>query len=113
MLSVANVYFRDTQHFCRILMQFWFYATPIVYPCPLRPGAAPTVLGVLDLPLRHALSSSTRWSTSSQAFRALLYDNRWPELGDVLLLQPAAAVVALVVGWTVFRRYEPRLAEEL
>ena len=32
MLSVLNVYFRDTQHLISIAMQVWFYATPIIYP---------------------------------------------------------------------------------
>src|SRR5215210_1765580 len=35
LLSIANVYFRDTQHFVTIGMQLWFYATPIVYPYSL------------------------------------------------------------------------------
>ncbi len=33
--SIANVYFRDTQHFVNILFQLWFYLTPIVYPAAL------------------------------------------------------------------------------
>lgn len=35
MLSVALVYFRDTQHFMALFMQAWFYLTPIVYPVSL------------------------------------------------------------------------------
>ena len=31
MLSIAMVYFRDTQHFMAIFIQLWFYATPIIY----------------------------------------------------------------------------------
>ena len=32
MLSVANVYFRDTQYLLGLVMQFWLYLTPIIYP---------------------------------------------------------------------------------
>ena len=32
MFSVVNVYFRDVQYLIGIVLQIWFYATPIVYP---------------------------------------------------------------------------------
>src|SRR4051794_2793462 len=34
-LSVLNVYFRDLQHLIGVLLQLWFYATPIIYPVSL------------------------------------------------------------------------------
>jgi len=109
MLAVANVYFRDTQHFLSIFMQFWFYATPIVYPATLVPDS-PELLGV-RIPLR-TLYELNPMEHFVAVFRALLYDNRFPELGDVIFTV-GAATVALLAGWTIFRRYEPRLAEEL
>ena len=109
MLAVANVYFRDTQHFLSIFMQFWFYATPIVYPATLVPDST-ELLGV-QVPLR-TLYELNPMEHFVAVFRALLYDNRFPELGDVIFTV-GAATVALLAGWTIFRRYEPRLAEEL
>lgn len=109
MLAVANVYFRDTQHFLSIFMQFWFYATPIVYPVTLVPDSR-RLLGV-QIPLR-TLYELNPMEHFVAVFRALLYDNRFPELGDVIFTV-GAATVALLAGWTIFRRYEPRLAEEL
>lgn len=109
MLAVANVYFRDTQHFLSIFMQFWFYATPIVYPATLVPDST-ELLGV-RIPLR-TLYELNPMEHFVAVFRALLYDNRFPELGDVIFTV-GAATVALLAGWTIFRRYEPRLAEEL
>lgn len=109
MLAVANVYFRDTQHFLSIFMQFWFYATPIVYPVSLVPDEV-RVLG-LTVPLEtlYRLNPMERFVA---VFRDLLYDNRLPELTDVAFCVGSAAL-ALALGWLVFRRYEPRLAEEL
>ena len=109
MFAVANVYFRDTQHFLSIFMQFWFYATPIVYPATLVPDST-ELLGV-RIPLR-TLYELNPMEHFVAVFRALLYDNRFPELGDVIFTV-GAATVALLAGWTIFRRYEPRLAEEL
>jgi ABC-2 type transport system permease protein len=103
-LSVANVYFRDTQHFMALFMQLWFYATPIVYPYSyVEDNASPTVETL------YRLNPMERFVT---VFRNLLYDNRLPALGDSVFVL-AAAAAALVGGWAVFRRYEGRLAEEL
>jgi ABC-type polysaccharide/polyol phosphate export permease len=107
MLAVANVYFRDTQHFLSIFMQFWFYATPIVYPASLVPADR----DVLGVPMR-TLYELNPMEHFVAVFRSLLYDGRFPELGDVLYTI-GAAVVALAAGWAIFQRYEPRLAEEL
>jgi ABC-type polysaccharide/polyol phosphate export permease len=46
------------------------------------------------------------------AFRALLYDNRLPAWQDWLGVCLAGAAV-LTLGIVVFRRFAPRLAEEL
>jgi ABC-type polysaccharide/polyol phosphate export permease len=103
MLSVANVYFRDTQHFVTILMQLWFYATPIVYPESLIFAEHPEVKTL------YRLNPMERYS---DVFRNLLYDNRWPSLQNtVVLIVVSFGVLAL--GFAVFRRFQGRLAEEL
>ncbi|WP_315097932.1 ABC transporter permease [uncultured Cellulomonas sp.] len=112
MLSVANVYFRDTQHFVGILIQIWFYLTPIVYPTRLVAEQSESIgplvgsITVLDL---YELNPIGRFA---EVFRNLMYDNRWPETGDVL-----ACVVwslgALALGSWVFNRHTERLAEVL
>ena len=35
LLAALNVYFRDMQHIWEVLMQVFFYATPIIYPLSL------------------------------------------------------------------------------
>jgi ABC-2 type transport system permease protein len=111
-LSVANVYFRDTQHFVAIFLQIWFYLTPILYPLSYVQEAqnqladdghnVPLVTLFKLNPLEHYVS----------VFRNLLYDNRFPSITDTLACV-AAAVVTLVLGAWIFRKYEGRLAEEL
>ena len=103
-LSVLNVYFRDTQHFLSILLQIWFYASPIVYPATLVSdhvtGAAWT------------LYEANPFYRFAEAYRNLFYDLRWPSaatLGIVL----AWSVGSLLVGWWVFGKLQGRLAEEL
>ncbi|MGE3619119.1 MAG: ABC transporter permease [Acidimicrobiia bacterium] len=106
LLSVAAVYFRDIQHLVGIALQLWFYATPIVYPRALAVDA------LADQPLLRWLYEANPMLRFVAIYRDVLYDLRGPELGDVLAVL-AATVVSLAVGLAVFRRLEPRLAEEL
>lgn len=112
MLSVANVYFRDTQHFVGILTQAWFYATPIVYPLTYvfeQSQRIGPLVGSWTLYDLYRLNPMERFV---ELFRNLLYDNRWPPL-DSTLICVAWAVVSLAVGATVFSRHEKKLAEAL
>jgi len=113
MLSVANVYFRDTQYFLTIGLQIWMYLTPIIYPASLvtrasndvggLAGTAITIDGIYRLnPLYHYVA----------VFRQVLYDNRWPDPVEMLICL-AWALGAIVVGMIVFRRNEKNLAEAL
>jgi ABC-2 type transport system permease protein len=108
-LSVLNVYFRDMQYLVGILTQLWFYATPIVYPITLVPEHH-EVLG-WDVPLRamYELNPMVGFVT---IYRNLLYDLRFPGLGDVVYVT-IFSLVTLVLGYLVFQRLESRLAEEL
>jgi ABC-2 type transport system permease protein len=112
MLSVANVYFRDTQHLFAILMQVWFYATPIVYPIsvltlPKHPGGPPRLSHrIVQL---YRLNPIERFT---EVFRNTIYDGRLPTLVNSAYVVGVSAAV-LVIGYLVFARYEGRLAEEL
>lgn len=112
MLSVANVYFRDTQHFVSILFQAWFYLTPILYPVSMvqkvSDDAGPIVgpWSIMDL---YHLNPMERFI---EVFRNVLYDNRLPDVGTVL--QCVVWTVAMVgVGSWVFTRNQKNLAESL
>lgn len=113
MLSVANVYFRDTQYFLTIILQLWMYLSPIIYPVSLVEDASEGVGGLLGTsvtiidifhlnPMVHFVN----------VFRQLLYDNRWPDPQEWLLCA-VWALASLVIGVFVFRRNEKKLAEAL
>lgn len=106
LLSVLNVYFRDVQHFVGILLQIWFYATPIVYPMTIVGEALEGRPALFTL---YKLNPMVRFV---EAYRDCLYDLRFPPLLDTLyLLGVSGATLAL--GVFVFSRMEPKLAEEL
>jgi len=117
-LSVANVYFRDTTHFMNIVLQIWFYTTPVVYrsvTCTRRrrkldqKGFRP--LGHhFPLEFLYRLNPMERFVN---CFRAILYDNRWPSLADQLLRHRRRGRSRWSSGTPCSDRYEGRLAEEL
>lgn len=112
MLSIANVYFRDTAQFVGIGMQVWFYLTPIVYPVSLIvEKEALWLSNGRDFPLTfiYRLNPTERFAT---VFRNMFYDNRLPEWGDMVYCL-GAAVVSLALGAWVFARFQGKVAEEL
>jgi len=104
MLAVANVYFRDVQYLFGILLNIWFYATPIVYPISYVEERAPDWLLLLY--------KANPMVEYVGIFRSLLYDWTMPGMQSVLYVL-AWSVAMLVGGIWVFRRFEGRLAEEL
>lgn len=111
--SIANVYFRDTQYLLSILLQFWMYLTPIIYPITLVESAsqklgplAGTSITAFDIyrlnPMEHFVT----------IFRQLIYDNRWPD-GVEWLVCICWSFAALAIGMVVFSKNERNLAETL
>ena len=109
LLSVLNVYFRDVQHLMGILLQFWFYSTPIVYPPTVVPRSVELFGVQVPLLALYELNPMVRFV---EVYRDLLYDLRLPPVGDVVYLV-AVSALALAVGLAVFNLLEPKLAEEL
>lgn len=112
MLSIANVYFRDTAQFVGIGMQIWFYATPIVYPITLISDQQDKWAAEgrdFPLVLLYKLNPLEHFTT---VFRNLFYDNRWPSLIDVGACVVAAGI-SLSIGLWVFARFQGKIAEEL
>lgn len=105
-LAAANVYFRDMTYLWGIVVQAWFFSTPIVYPLSIvetQLADRPNVLRIYnDLPM----------SVVVRIYRNLLYDLRFPRLVDYGLLT-VYAVIAVLAGWWIFDRLEGRFAEEL
>jgi ABC-2 type transport system permease protein len=109
LLSALYVRFRDLEPIWEVFLQVMFYASPILYAIELIPSPKLEKAVVLLNPLATLLVQT----------RATLIDdtapNAWDVLGSVpLLLVPASIVVGLLVlGFWVFNREAPRIAEEL
>ena len=107
MVSAANVYFRDVQHFLGVALAPWMFLTPILYPLNMVP-ADREFLGIGYRTL-YQLNPMVSWT---KAYRNALYDLRFPSAERWLAILTATTVV-LVLGAALFRRLEPRMAEEV
>jgi len=113
LLSIVNVYFRDLSYLLTIVLQFWFYLTPILYPVDMVAtqsdrlgglgGTSVTLLGLYQLnPVEGFI----------EIFRNLLYDNAMPELWRILIAL-AWALGAFGAGIWLYSKKERQMAELL
>jgi len=111
--SIINVYFRDLSYLLTIVLQFWFYLTPVLYPVELVATQSDTLGGLLGTPITLLdIYSLNPVEGFVEIFRNLLYDNRVPDLGTVLVAL-AWTVSAFGVGAWMYSRKEKMLAELL
>jgi len=109
LLSALYVRFRDLKPIWEVLLQVLFYGSPILYVIEMIPTSSLQKAIVLLNPLATMLVQA----------RATLIDQDAPNAWDVvggghLLVIPALIVVVLLVlGFWVFNREAPRIAEEL
>ena len=105
LLSSLNVLLQDIDRFMRLVTRVLFYATPIIYPLSLVRAS--------DLPgwLKSAYELNP-FVGILQLHRAVWYPGEFP--GPWLLtVSVLGSVLAIVVGWWVFRRLEPAVLKEL
>ncbi|HEX2273130.1 MAG TPA: ABC transporter permease [Acidimicrobiales bacterium] len=100
LLSAVNVFLRDTAHFIGILLQLWFWATPVIYSLQFV-AKNPGVATLLKLnPMTGVVVS----------LRNVTLLDRGPELG-LLAGDLGFALIALAVGAVVFNRSQRLFAE--
>lgn len=112
-LAIATIHFRDVQYLLTIVTQLWMYLTPIIYPASLIDKLSSEIGGLLG-------SSITLFDIYTvnpmyhfvEAFRDLLYDNRWPDVTH-LLICGIWTTGAVLLGAFVFSRNEKNIAEML
>jgi lipopolysaccharide transport system permease protein len=109
-LAALNVFYRDTQHMLGVLIQAWFFLTPVFYPIQDVPQEA-TVLGI-TFNAQLWLRRLNPMASIIASYRDLLY---WgaPTGFDFLLRTAITALAVLVVGYLVFLRYSSRFGESI
>ena len=111
--SIINVYFRDLAYLLTIVLQFWFYLTPILYPVELVATQSDKLGGLLGTSVTLLdVYSLNPVEGFIEIFRNLLYDNRMPDLWTVVIALVWTASAFAVGSW-MYSRKEKLLAELL
>jgi lipopolysaccharide transport system permease protein len=111
--SIINVYFRDFSYLLGIVLQFWFYLTPILYPVELVATQSDALGGLVGTPITLLdIYSLNPVEGFIEIFRNLLYDNRLPELTTVIVAL-GWTIGAFGLGSWLYSRREKLLAELL
>lgn len=99
-LGVLNVFFRDVGHFFTVVMQFWFWLTPIVYP-----------ISVLSNETRELIQYNpmTYFVTS---YQSILTYSRWPDWTG-LMQEAVFSLILCLLGFKLFRTRSGEMVDEL
>lgn len=125
LVSSANVYLRDVQHFVELATMAWFWLTPIVYPIGLLQGKFPKYMPIYLLnpmanivlywqyiiynPYYHAPNT-----TKYGMFQKLTTGSSAVYISDKAMLYTALVSFAmLVIGYYFFSRTERGFAEQI
>lgn len=91
--AAANVFYRDVSHILQIILQAWFYVTPIIYTLDIFPAQYRWMFQLN--PLVYVLNG----------FRLAVYWGQLPR-AQSLLASFACGLIALTVGFAFFRRHQ-------
>lgn len=106
-VAVLAVHLQDIQHVLAVILQFVFFATPIMYPLTMIPAE----LGLGGVNLRSVLSLSPLAQFVEMA-RTLLYDLQPGSMPQWLALT-ASSSIAAAVGVFIVNRFGADVAERL
>ena len=99
-LGVLNVFFRDVGQFFGIVLQFWFWLTPIVYSVQILPDSVRPLMA---------------WNPMAAvvgAYQDILVNAQWPQWRELL---PATllGLALCVMGVHLFRAHGGEMVDEL
>jgi ABC-type polysaccharide/polyol phosphate export permease len=99
-LSALTVTFRDLRHLTEVTLSFLFWLTPVIYHVSMIPSEWQTALGFNPM------------TAYVSAFQEITYWGR-PLSAPAIATMLGWAAASLLVGWTLFQRRAPSLAEDL
>jgi len=117
LLSALYVRFRDVGHLWDIVMQGWFYATPIIYPLSMvyaPPGGVATATRMWMAKLL-LMSPMAQMIQDMRTLVVLPTDTVWNFIGNPVIkpIPLVIVVVVLVLGIRVFNARSAMFAEEI
>ncbi len=99
-LSALTVTFRDLRHLTEVGLTMLFWLTPIIYSISMVP------------PTLHVLFRLNPMTAFALAYQDAAYWGRVPD-GSTIATMAGWAAAVFLIGWMIFRRRVPYLAEDL
>lgn len=91
--ATANIYYRDVAHILQILLQAWFYVTPIIYTLDIFPAKYRWLFKLN--PVIYVMNG----------FRLSVYYGKLPAAPSIVA-SFVCAFIALSFGFAIFRKYQ-------
>ncbi len=99
-LGVMNVFLRDIEQVILIILQVWFWFTPIVYPESIIPES-----------YRNLLNLNPMYPIAKAYHQVLVYNNA-PQLGSIAIIS-AIAFTLMLLSLFMFRRASAEMVDAL
>lgn len=99
-LGVLNVFFRDVGQFFGIVLNFWFWLTPVVYAANILSKSAQDALHFN--PMARVI----------EAFQVTMVQHVWPDW-STLLYPFVLSIVLCLAGFRLFRKHAGEMVDEL
>ena len=100
MLGVLNVFFRDVGQFFNVLLQFWFWLTPIVYAQSILPDFAKNWLRCNPM------------VGLMESYQGIMVSGAWPQWQNLWLIF-VLSIFFCIYGWRLFRKRSGEMIDEL
>lgn len=99
-LGILNVFFRDVGQFVGIILQFWFWFTPIIYPMSILPESIQSLLPLNPM------------ATLVTAYQSILLYAKWPEW-TALVPTIIVAVFSCLLAMGLYRKRAGEMVDEI
>lgn len=99
-LGVLNVFFRDVGQLFGVVLQFWFWLTPIIYSVTLLPESIRPFMAYNPM------------AGLMAAYQAILVKGQWPQWQSLWLVT-LLALLFCALGMRLFRNHAGEMVDEL
>ncbi|MCY1300587.1 ABC-2 type transporter [compost metagenome] len=99
-VGVLNVFFRDVGQLMGVLLQLWFWFTPIIYPITIIPSWARQYIAMNPM------------TNLMNAYQTIFVQHQWPDWTSLWLVTMLSALM-LALGLHLFRKHSADMVDEL